>query len=288
MIRCTRFHRDGAACTHTTDHVDGWCRHPDCPGFVRPDTSRAPTTHGAPRGAATHLRASPAVPVGLAIDDIPTVHVTAWAVDSFRFHHGGDRRSAEAQLRAMLEDFLLTSARQLSPTGFVRLSRQGYALVLSPDHGAITAYSTVHRERTWEQIKHGIPSRFPRHRPPRPSSESPREAGPAVPLAEFADVFDAAALYLTARVQRSYAKISNLLDASDEDLDAAIRASAAHLPSGTIVQREDGLFEVEHAECIWLVAPDCQALIGVKPAPRPKPVTAGPDLPDTPPSAAAR
>lgn len=153
MIRCTRFHRDGTACTHTTDHVDGWCRPADCLGFVRPDPSRAPATHDAPRGTATHLHTAPAVSVGLAIDDIPTVHVTARAVDSFRFHHGGDRRSAEAQLRAMLEDFLLTSARQLSPTGFVSLSRQGYTLVLCPDHGAITAYSTVHRERSWEQVK---------------------------------------------------------------------------------------------------------------------------------------
>lgn len=265
MTRCTRFHRDGTACTNVTEYLDGWCRQDDCAGFVRPNTSAAPETHGSPRGTDTHIRASPVEITDVTLDEIPGVHVTTRAVDSFRFHHGGSARSAEVQLRSMLEDFLVKSASSTSANGFVRLSRQGYDLVLSPDRTAITAYSTVHRERTWEQVKSHVPSRFRRHIPRRPSAVPRREPGEPVPPERFADVFDASEVYLTARVQRSFAKIEGLLEAPDEELHAAVRSCAAQLPAGIVTRRADGLFEVEHAGRIWLVTPDCRTLIGVKP-----------------------
>ncbi|WP_349536597.1 hypothetical protein [Rhodococcus rhodochrous] len=199
------------------------------------------------------------------------------AVDSFRFHHGGDQRSAEAQLRSMLEDFLLKSASTVSASGYVRLSRQGYSLVLSPDRTAITGYSTVHRERTWEQVKNKVPSRF--HRSPTRTSNHAPEAGPPVPVDQFAEVFDAATVHLTGRVQKSYAKLTDMVESSDAELHAALRADAVQLSTGTVTEREDGLFEIEHAARTWLVSPDCRTLIGVKARQQSQPV--GPDGPSS-------
>jgi hypothetical protein len=148
MNRCTRFHRDGTACTNPTDHVDGWCRQDGCPGFVRRDPTTAPEFFGAPQGAARHIRTSRATGTGLDLDELVDIRITMRAVDSFRFHHGGDQRSAEAQMRNMLEDFSLKSSSTVSASGYVRLSRQGYNLALSPDRTAVTGYFTAHRERT--------------------------------------------------------------------------------------------------------------------------------------------
>ncbi|WP_072815942.1 hypothetical protein [Rhodococcus zopfii] len=285
MPRCTRFHLDGTACTNTTTHVDNWCRQDDCPGFTRPDPSSAPVTFGAPRGTDTHIHNTAEMTTDMDLDDVPMVHVSIRAADSFRFHHGGDQRSAEVQLRNMLEDFLLKSARKLSATGYLSLARQGYEVVLSPDRSSITAYSTVHRERTWEQVKSGVPSRVRRFHSPRQPAV-PREMGPPVPLDRFAVVFDASEVHLTARVIRSYAKLCGLPAPVDDDLDTAIRACAAKLPAGIITQRDDGMFEVEQAERIWLINPDCRTLIGVKSA-RPTDVDgAGAEVPGLRPPAA--
>lgn len=196
--------------------------------------------------------------------------------------HVDDWCSAQAQLCTMLEDFLLTSARQLSPTGFVRLSRQGYTLVLSPDHSAITAYSTVHRERTWDQVKHGIPSRFHRHQPRRPSSETPRQTEPVVPLTGFADAFDQATLHLTARVQRSCAKIGGLLHVSDAHLDATHSRLRRAPPQRHHRAAGGRTIRGRARRAVWLVGPDCRALIGVKPVRPPAPIPASPDLPQCP------
>ncbi len=279
MNRCTRFHRDGTACTNPTDHVDGWCRQDGCPGFVRraPAPAPAPEFFGALRGAARHVRTSRATDTDLDLDELVDTRITMRAVDSFRFHHGGDQRSAEAQLRSMLEDFLLKSASTVSASGYMRLSRQGYNLILSPDRTAVTAYSTVHRERTWEQVKSKVPSRF--HRSPTRTSMHAPEAGPPVPVDQFAEVFDAETVHLTGRVQRSYAKLADMVESSDAELHTALRADTAQLSTGTVTQREDGLFEIEHAAWIWLVSPDCRTLIGVKAHPRPQPVK--PDEPST-------
>ncbi|MEZ5151905.1 hypothetical protein [Rhodococcus zopfii] len=80
----------------------------------------------------------------------------------------------------------------------------------------------------------------------------------------FADALDASELYLTVRVRQSFAKISGMLESSDEEVHAAIRSCAAQLPAGTVTQRANGLFEAEHAERLWLVTPDCRTVTGVK------------------------
>jgi hypothetical protein len=92
--------------------------------------------------------------------DLVEVRITTRAVDSFRFHHGGGITSAETQLRAMLEDFLLKSVQERTTSGYLKLFRKGFALVMSPGLDAVTGYSSLHRERTWEQVKAGVPSRI--------------------------------------------------------------------------------------------------------------------------------
>jgi hypothetical protein len=264
MKRCNRFGHDGSACTNKTDNADGWCREPGCPGFRRPDPSRAPESAGNPSGTPKHIRETGGLSLGdITVEDIAYTHVTTRAIDSFRFHHGGGEREAEVQLRSMLEDFLLKSARRKSIGGFLVLSRDGYDLTLSPSGNGITGYSTVHRERTWEQVKAGVKSRI-RAAKARPPSGPPPEPGPAVELSDFGVVFDPASVHLTGRVRTSYAGIAGLKSASNEELDAAIRAASSEFTSGSIDQRADGCFEVSVADRTWLISPDCRLLVGVK------------------------
>ncbi|MDI9913688.1 hypothetical protein [Rhodococcus sp. IEGM 1379] len=201
-------------------------------------------------------------PIGdITIEDVADVRVSLRAVDSFRYHHGGDLKAAEIQLRSMLEDFLLKSARFLSGGGYLQMSRDGYALVLSPDRGTITGYSTVHRERTWEQVKSGVKSRFKN----RGESTAPRpEAGPPVSTADFADNFDTASVHLTARVRQSYAPICGIPRTSHAELEAAIREAIGEWKSGTVAHLDDGPFEFEIDGRYWLVSPDCRVLIGAR------------------------
>ena len=119
-------------------------------------------------------------------------------------------------------------------------------------------------------MKNKVPSRF--HRAPTHTSVHAPEAGPPVPVEQFAEILDAKTVHLTSRVQRSYARLAGMVESSDLELHTAIRADAAQLPTGTIVQRPDGLFEFERAARIWLISPDCRRLIGVKAHQRPQPV----------------
>ncbi len=262
------FPREWSACTNQTDYADGWCRQQDCPGFPRPDPAQAPISNGAPHGAAKHVRQTGALPTGdVTVEDVPTVRITTRVLDSFRLHHGGGEREAEVQLRTMLEDFLLKSARSVSKGGYLKLAREGYELILSPGRDTIISYSTVHRERTWEQVKAGVKSRFKNHGKARTASGTEPEAGSLVKLSNFGTAFDPVAVHLTARVRSSYAKIAGLAWVSDQELDATIRAACAEFMSGNVVQRDDGCFEVGVVDRIWLVAPDCRSLVGVKSAP---------------------
>jgi hypothetical protein len=59
-----------------------------------------------------------------------------------------------------VEDFLVESGRTITETNHLALSRDGYRLHVGPKRDLITGYSTAHYERTWEQIKLGIPSRL--------------------------------------------------------------------------------------------------------------------------------
>jgi hypothetical protein len=78
-------------------------------------------------------------------------------------------------------------------------------------------------------------------------------------------------VHLSARVRRSYERTVGLKSASDEELDAAIRAALTELSSAKVVQREDACFEVDVADRIWLISPDCQSIYGVRDATLPHP-----------------
>ena len=260
MKPCTRFREDGSACTNRTDYGDGWCRQADCPGFARPDPELAPTTEGPPSGTVNHIKKTGNLPIGdVTVEDIPTIHVAKNAIDRFRHHHGGNRPEAEVQLRCMLEDFLLKSARSVSSGKRLKLAREGYAIFLSPAGDTITSYSTVHRERTWEQVKSGVKSRF-RKASAQEASGPPPERGLQVDLSAFGTTFDPRSAHLTSQTRTSYAKKAGLREVPDEELDASIRAACAEFKSGDVVQRENGCFEIHEGGRIWLVSPDCRSV----------------------------
>lgn len=121
LRRCERFRRDGSACATRPVHLNGWCRQPDCDGFLR----HVPESIGAPSGTRAHLRRTGAAVAELDSDQACSVDMTCRAIESLRFHHGGTEAAAEIELRCMLEDFVRLSARQEAPTGFIRLSRSG-------------------------------------------------------------------------------------------------------------------------------------------------------------------
>ncbi len=164
----------------------------------------------------------------------------------------------------MLEDFLLKSAKRVSATGYVSLARDGYTMTLAPEGDAIVGYSTVHRERTWEQFKSGVKSRFKRSGKQREFSGPPPDAGPPVDLPNFWNAFDAQSVHLTGRVRRDFVKLEDLASASDDELDQALRLRCADFNSGLLTQREDGFFTVSLGGRLWLIGPDCRSLIGVK------------------------
>ncbi|RZL25398.1 MAG: hypothetical protein EOP31_09820 [Rhodococcus sp. (in: high G+C Gram-positive bacteria)] len=260
MSVCTRFRRDGVRCTNQTEYVDGWCRADECDGFLRAEQSGAPESVGVPHGTAKHIRMSRDLPVGdISVEDVHDVRVTVRATDSFRYHHGGDERAAEFQLRNMLEDFLLKSARRPSSGGYLRLSRNGFDVVLSPDRGTITGYSTIHRERTWEQVKSGVKSRFSGRSHGGPGVPRP-DIGPPVLAEDFANTFDPASVHLTVRVRQAFARIHALTS----DVDTTIRQSLAQWDPRTLVSIDEGLFEIQADNNFWLVSPDCRVLIGVR------------------------
>lgn len=165
----------------------------------------------------------------------------------------------------MLEDFLIKSARSRSETGYLRLAREGYELTLSPDRATLTAYSTVHRERTWDQVKRGVPSRFGKRL--RPESGPRPEPGPPVPFDQFTAVFDPDTVHLTSRVLGSFARLAALRAASNDELEQALRAAVRQLETGTVTCRENDLLEVEVDHLRWLITPDCRLVVGVRRAP---------------------
>ena len=160
--QCSRYRRDGRRCENLTSAADGWCRADGCPGYIQPVPVRDGTPDRVPWGTRRHIAETGSLPVALEIDEIHDVRVSRRARDAFRFHHRGSDAEAEIQLRTMLEDFLLRSARRVTTKGYLLLAREGYELVLSPGVDVVVGYRTAHQERTWEQVKAGVPSRYGR------------------------------------------------------------------------------------------------------------------------------
>lgn len=273
-FQCKRFRTDGGRCTNFTVYQDGWCREEDCPGYTRPSASTAPDKTGAAPGKPSQIEATGDLAIADGDDvDFARVRINRSAVADFLHSHGGEEREARAQLRSMLEDFLLRSARSLSPKGFISLAHSGYELVLSPDGGALVDYRTLHRERTWAQYRAGVPSRFSGKRDARHSKAYNRPeigdrpaSGEAQSIEGIRGHVSARSIHLMWRVRSAYAYLRRVdQSVPDDDLDSALRAEfEAGLESGTWSQREDGRFELSDSESVWLVSEDGLILIGVK------------------------
>lgn len=133
-----------------------------CPGFARPSIMDAPKIKATrPYGSRKEMQLTGANPAK--INCLPKdIRVSRDAVNQFRFHHGGTDTEAKVQLRWMLADFLAKSGRVVSKSNYLVLSRDGYRLHVAPNRDQIAHYSSSHRERTWEQLKLGVRSRFGR------------------------------------------------------------------------------------------------------------------------------
>mgnify|MGYP006340855945 FL=1 len=192
------------------------------------------------------------------------MRVSLTARESFRFHHGGSDVEAEAQLRMMLEDFILKSARDVSRKGYVTLSREGYELVVDPSMAVITNYSTVHKERTWEQVKAGVRSRFG-HRARASTGPYPHR-GPDLPAEMVLATLNPGTAFLSSRTLNAFSKLHGMKDVDDGSLQVAVRAAlAAAKADGELGSTDRGtLVAILHGGFTWLVSTDAHVVIGVR------------------------
>ncbi|MFI5748982.1 hypothetical protein ACIBBE_24315 [Streptomyces sp. NPDC051644] len=145
--------------------ADGWCR--TCDGFSRPEAAqpkKKPEPNQVTRWQETDARP-------LESDEAYDILISLTAIDHFVAAHGVDRRSAEVQIRSLLEDLLTLDARPAlrhPDTGRWRLRtrRDDFSITLSHDASVVTGYKARHAERTYAQVKAGVTSRAasPRHR----------------------------------------------------------------------------------------------------------------------------
>ncbi|MBB6119498.1 hypothetical protein [Nocardiopsis algeriensis] len=153
---CKRYLANGLRCTNPTDHADGWCRADGCPGYTTPAPD--PARFGSSR---PHY-STPVNPEPCPLDsyDITTLGVTRNAVDAFlKAHEGFTRAQAESSIKTMIEDFAAMRRWSRSAEGWLSLAHMGYYATVAPDLVDVVAYGTSHAERTWGQVKAGVPSR---------------------------------------------------------------------------------------------------------------------------------
>ena len=204
------------------------------------------------------------MPVDLDSDEAYSVRLSQRAVDSFRFHHGGSERAARAQLHAMLEDFLLRSARRVNSSGTITLARSGYVLTLSPGLDVVVGYASQHRERTWEQVRAGVKSRFGKGA--YPPGKIPK--GPPIELAALRTALDPLTCVLTARARHAFDRLvqDGVVEAAPDDVarEAALREELRRArDTGACAQRPDGVIEISHLGRRWVVSPNALGLLGI-------------------------
>jgi len=160
MGSCNRYDVYGNQCQNLAEYADGWCRGDGCPGFLRRSPRDAPELKGRKfYGPPDEVRANRSNPANLSANPL-NIAVDAAAATMFVVHHGGTTRIAILQIREMLTDFVESAGKITTPADFLSLTMDGYRLFVNPQRNRVTGYSTTHRERTWQQIKAGIPSRF--------------------------------------------------------------------------------------------------------------------------------
>ncbi|MGW1496089.1 hypothetical protein [Streptomyces sp. NPDC002402] len=156
---CTRYERNGSRCHRPTRRADKWCG--ACAGFLRPHQQK-PTAAPQPTGAAQRPLTSTTAPLPLTPEEAfdPQIQVTRSAIDQYRAKHGCDTPTAETEIRSLLENLISNGEHQRFDNGTWRLlADERFALLLSHDAARVISYSTPHSERTYAQVKAGVPSR---------------------------------------------------------------------------------------------------------------------------------
>ncbi|MFE7963406.1 hypothetical protein ACFU0X_10185 [Streptomyces cellulosae] len=170
---CTRYNSDGSRCTQLTPRLDGWCG--NCHGFRDPE----PAFPHVPSRRPSSRRHANWTPTGGAPDelDFGDVALTHRAVTSYAAHHRCTSDEAALELKSMIEDFALhpyTKSWSNEEDALRSLTNGGYRLLFNDDWTVLRGYSPgSHLERTWAQVKVGVPTREPRFDPTH------RMAGPA-------------------------------------------------------------------------------------------------------------
>lgn len=275
---CRRRRADGSICANRTDYADGWCRQDGCTGFrgAIADADNPPAAddpdHAGPRttarsGNAAHSPWRPVAELALPLesDEAYDVFVTRTARENFIGVHGGTHAAAEAEIRALVEDALHHGKARMMPNGRWQVAIEGYKATISPNGAAIVRYATVHRERSYAQVRAGVPSRISARnklpsgyrRDERP--ETPRKAG--APLsAELLRHIDPLALVLSARAIRELAR-QGLAGVDDPSTRARIAPLlAADLAAAEITASEHGHF-VDGATIGWKFSLDGRILV---------------------------
>lgn len=264
---CRRYDRAGNRCANLTSNRDGWCRQDGCPGYVHA-IPHVPEGHldRTPRGTRAHVARTRGRPLALDVDEIDEVRISQRARDAFRFHHGGTDAGAAAQLTAMLEDFLLLSARTMHANGYVTLAREGFELSLAPSLVVVTGYRTVHKERTWAQVKAGVPSRFGRRRRQRRGGVGDRrEPGPPLAVADVLTQLRPDETTVSARAMNGYERLRSLKAATDTELEAALRSELAEaVAAGRPGNGTDEYLLHLVAGLTWLISRDARTVVGVR------------------------
>ncbi|WP_161627953.1 HelD family protein [Microbispora catharanthi] len=261
--QCSRFHANGRRCTHITAESDGWCREEDCAGY-RQSTPTGPTRY-------SHLK----IPFGADLDaqltlsseQLRRVRVSVAARNQFVEQHGGEEIEAEVELRAMLGDFLQTG-RHIRQGDYWLLDQDGYRLVLSSDGGTVTAYRTVHADRSYAQYKAGIPSRVSKHAKAnrRSAFGAPRKPGGHITDVDQLRDIDVSAVHITPAAAGAFeGLVEESRDLPDPEFDAMLRQRL-----GTDLDRNrlvptDHHFLVFGDLLTWIVTLDGQAIKSVRP-----------------------
>ncbi|MFF3730874.1 hypothetical protein ACFYXM_11260 [Streptomyces sp. NPDC002476] len=161
---CRRYDAEGRRCENTTCRADGWCG--KCGGFTTPESAGDLRYQ---RGLPTYFAKAPFgqvwKPTAPPIDSDEAydgVSIKRTALQRYAEQHSVSLADAEAQIRSLLEDLLLSGQIDRSAdSGTYRLMfrTEGYLLLLDAEAGTVVNYGTTHVERTWAQVKSGVASR---------------------------------------------------------------------------------------------------------------------------------
>lgn len=259
---CTRYRADGTRCDNETRQADGWCRQPGCGGFrtAEPAPIGKGGCLGVPKSGVTEAR------LELSSERVAEIRISSAACGAFVARHRGSLGEAAVELHAMLAPFLAEGRHLRTESGWL-LDLEGYRLVLDADARAVTAYMTVHSERSYAQVAAGVPSRVGHQaRGARRSALSPPEAevGPGLTGDSAVRALSVDDLHITVSACIMYERLARSRSLSDEEFIRQLREQlAADLGRGRIEWVGDRpVVEGEHYQ--WWMRSDGRVLMAVR------------------------